>query len=88
MLMFNDIVWDAHENKEQFVFNIQRQLNSMLVDSVAANSLAVIGLSWDQKKNGTEPILTNHMDHGSTGRRYDGNFLSIGSSDISCLQCL
>ena len=52
-----------------------------------ADSIAVICLSWglDQKKSGTEPILTNQMDHG-IGRRNVDKFLSIQSSDISCLQ--
>ena len=60
MSMFNDIVWDAKGNKE-LVNTIHRQLRNML-----ANALAVSGLSWglDQKKNGTEPVLKNKMDHG------------------------
>ena len=43
------------------VNTIHRQLRNML-----ANSLAVSGLSWglDQKRNGTEPTLTNPTDHG------------------------
>ena len=46
------------------VNKIHKQLRNML-----ANSLAVIGLSWrlDQKKNGTEPTLTNQMDPGIDG---------------------
>ena len=51
------------ENKEtqKSVFRILLQLRSTFADS-----LAVISLSWglDQKKSGTEPLLTNQMDHG------------------------
>ena len=39
MSMFNDIVWDV-KGMMKYVNTIQRQFNSMLVDS-----LAVIGLS-------------------------------------------
>ena len=52
---------NGKHNKTKNNVNIShRQLRIML-----ANSLAVIGLSWtmDQKKSGTEPTLTNQMDH-------------------------
>ena len=61
MSMFNDI----KETKKD-VNRIHRQLRIML-----ANSLTVIGLSWDleQKRNGTEPTLTNLTDHGTKLQR-------------------
>ena len=67
------------------VNTIHRQLQI-----VPANSLAVIGLYWglDQKRNGTELTLTNSTDPGSNCREHDEEFLRIGSSIISCLQCL
>ena len=67
MSMYNDIVWQA-KGKTSIVNTIHRQLRIML-----ANSLAVIGLSWGlgqnflglgQNYSGTEPTLTNLMDHG------------------------
>ena len=81
MSMYKEIVWNAKGNKEQC------EHNSQTVAVMHANSLAVIGLSWsvDQKKSGTESTLTNQMDHGI---EWHGKFLSIRSSDISCLQSL
>ena len=51
------------ETKNNLYTN-HRQLRNML-----ANSLAVIGLSWNlnQKKNGTETFHTNRMYHGIEG---------------------
>ena len=68
MSMFNDIVWDSKGNDETCE-TIQRQLNSMLVDS-----LAVIGLSLglDLKRSGTELTeltITNQMDLGTELQR-------------------
>ena len=82
--MFNDIQWEQKEIQKD-VKTIHRQLLIVL-----ANSLAVIGLSWgvDQKRSGAEPTLTQtRWIMGSNGTRNDGQFLSIRSSDISCLQC-
>ena len=59
MSMFDDIWWNMWKT-------IQRQLNNMLVDS-----LAVIGLSWslDLKRSGTELTMANQMDFGIERRR-------------------
>ena len=61
MSMFNDIVWGA-KGKMNYVKIIQRQSNSMLVDS-----LAVIGLSkgLDLKRSGTKLKIKNQMDLGT-----------------------
>ena len=50
------------KERQKDVNKIHRQLRLML-----ANSLTVIGLSWglDQKRNGTEPLLTNLTDDGT-----------------------
>ena len=50
------------QQTQKSVFRILIQLRSMLTDS-----LAVVGLSWDldQKRIGTEPILTNQMEIGT-----------------------
>ena len=58
----NERITDGKRKETKKDVNIiHRQLRIML-----ANSLAVIGLSCglDQKKNGTEPTLTNPTDHG------------------------
>ena len=57
MSMDNDIEWGARGNPERCEHNSQLRI-------VIANSLAVIGLSWGlhQKRNGTEPTLTNLTD--------------------------
>ena len=65
MSLYNDIAW-GEEGIHKDVNTIHRQLRIIL-----ANSLAVIGLSWglDQKRNGTEPTLTNPVDRGTKQQR-------------------
>ena len=67
MSMVNDTVWDAKGNKEQCESNSQAVAeHARKFPSRSLVFLAVVGLSWglDQKKNGTEPFLTNQMDPG------------------------
>ena len=61
MSMCNDIALVRKKEIQKDVNTTHRQLRIML-----ANSLAVIGHSWDlgQKRNGTEPTLTNPTDPG------------------------
>ena len=60
--MYNDIVRGEKKETQKSVFRILLQLRSTLADS-----LAVVGLSWDldQKRNGTEPILINQTEIGT-----------------------
>ena len=75
MSMFNDIVWDAKGNTEQCVHN------SQVVAEYARKFSRGIGHcygTYTHKPGGS---------WGSNGRRNDGQFLAIQSSNISCLQC-
>ena len=63
MSMYNDIAWGEKKKETQkSVLRILLQMRIMLADS-----LAVVGLSWDlgQKTNGTEPTLIDPMDPGT-----------------------
>ena len=60
MSMYNDIAWQANGNKEQCEYNSQTVANYARKFPRGHWSF----LNLDQKKSGTEPTLTNHMDHG------------------------
>ena len=59
-------LYGMYKEMMKYVKTIQRQYNSMLVDS-----LAVIGLSWglDLKRSGTERTIANQMDLGTELQR-------------------
>ena len=71
------------EETKKDVNTSHRQLRIML-----ANSRAAIGLSaWIRRKMVRNLFPQTRWILGWNGRRNDGKFLSIRSSDISCLQC-
>ena len=83
--ILNDTVWDGKGNEAQCEHNLQ---------AVAEYARKFPRGHWSflwpgSEENGTEPTPTNQMDPGIEGQKNNvGKFLSIRSSDISCLQCL
>ena len=82
MSVYNDIAGQERGNKER------REHKSQTVANYARKfPRGHWSFGLDQKKNGTEPFPTNQMDPWIEWQKNDGKFLSIRSSDISCLQC-
>ena len=71
------ILYEMQEELMRYVKTVQRQLDSMLVDS-----LAVIDLFWslDLKSSSTELKITNQMDLGQNCRKNVAEFRRIRSS--------
>ena len=85
MSMYNDIVWHAKGNQEQCEYNSKTD-SCGLCSQIPSRSLVFLG-SWIRRKVVRNLHLQTRSILGSKGRRNVGKFLSIRSSDISCLQC-
>ena len=61
MSMYNDIVWRDRGNTEICIANF------VIVENYARRFLLDFGHFWDldQRRNGTEPILTNQTEIGT-----------------------
>ena len=80
MSMYNTTLHGKQKATKNNVNTIHRQLRNM-------RSLVFLG-SWIRRRMVRNLFSQTRWIMGSNGRRNDGKFLSIRSSDISCLQCL
>ena len=85
MSMFNDVVCDAKGNEAPCEHNAQAVAN--YARKIPRGHWPFLGPGSKEKVERNLYSQTRWI-MGSNGREHDGKFLSIGSSDISCLKCL
>ena len=85
MSMCNGVAWQAKGNQEQCEYNSQTVANC--ARKFPLRSLVFLG-AWTRRKVVRNLRWQTRWIMGSNGRRNDGKFLWIRSSNIPCLQCL